>query len=105
MTDEKQLGKRIRALRQKKKLTQEQAAELTGLNAKYWSNLELGKETISVKNLSRIVAALEVTLADLVNAGHEAPRKILEEEARKMIAAADDEQMKTIYRILTAIVR
>ena len=105
MADEKQLGQRIRALRTKKKLTQEQIAELAGLNSKYWSDLERGRETISVKNLNKIAAALEVSLADLVSVEHEVPRKILEEELQKMISEADDEQLKTIYRILSAVVR
>lgn len=105
MTDEKQLGQRIRALRTRKKLTQEQIAEMAGLNGKYWSDLELGKETVSVKNLTKIAVALDVPLAELVSAEHEAPRKVLEEEVQKMIVEADDEQLKTIYRILTAVVR
>jgi len=105
MSDEKQLGQRIRVLRNKRGLTQEQIAEIAGLNAKYWSDLELGKETISVKNLTKIAVALDVPLSDLVSAEHEAPRKELEKEVQKMIAEADDEQLKTIYRILTAVVR
>ena len=105
MTDDKQLGQRIRALRQKKNFTQEQISELVGLNSKYWSELERGNETISVKNLNKIATALEVPMVDLINAEHEAPRKALEEEVQKMICEADDEQLKIIYRILTAVVR
>ena len=105
MTDEKQLGQRIRALRNRKKLTQEQIAEIAGLNPKYWSDLELGNETVSVRNLTKIAKALDVPLADLVSAEHEAPRQELEKEVQKMINEADDAQLKTIYRILTAVVR
>ena len=105
MNDDNQLGKRIRALRLKKKLTQEQISELVGLNSKYWSELERGNETISLKNLNKIAMALELPLVDLINAAHEAPRKELEKEVQKMVCEADDEQLKTIYRILTAVVR
>jgi transcriptional regulator with XRE-family HTH domain len=105
MTGDKQLGQRIRALRLKKNRTQEQISELVGLSSKYWSELERGNETISVRNLYKIAAALEVPLVDLISAEHEAPRKDLEKEVQKMINEADDEQMKTIYRILTAVVR
>lgn len=105
MIEDKQLGQRIRALRNKKHLTQEQSAELAGLNAKYWSDLELGNETISVRNLRKLAAALDVPMSELVSVEHEAPRKVLEEEVQKMIVEADDEQLKTIYRILTAVIR
>jgi len=105
MADDNQLGQRIRALRQKKKLTQEQISELVGLNSKYWSELERGNETISLKNLNKIAKALEVPMVDLINAEHEAPRKVLEKEVQKMICEANDEQLKTIYRILTAVIR
>ena len=105
MSDDNQLGQRIRALRTKKKLTQEQISELVGLNSKYWSELERGNETISLKNLNKIAIALEVPLVDLLNTAHEAPRKVLEKEVQQMICEADDEQLKTIYRILNAVVR
>jgi transcriptional regulator with XRE-family HTH domain len=105
MTGDKQLGQRIRSLRLKKNRTQEQISELAGLSSKYFSELERGNETISMKNLNKIAAVLEVPLADLISAEHEAPRKDLEKEVQKMINEADDEQLKTIYRILTAVVR
>jgi len=105
MTDEKQLGKRIRELRLKKQLTQEKISEQVGLNSKYWSELERGNQTISLKNLNKIAAVLNIPLPDLLQTDHEMPRQSLEEEVYKMIHEANDEQLKIIFRVLTAVVR
>ena len=105
MIDKAQLGRRIRALRTNKKFTQDKLAEYAGLNGKYLGEVERGNATISLENLNKISEALAMPLLDLLNAEHEIPQKDMKEEVTKMLDEANDEQLKTIYRILTAVVR
>lgn len=60
------LGKRIRALREKKKLKQEELAQRAELHTTYLSQVECGKRNISVLALLKIARVLEVDLAKLV---------------------------------------
>lgn len=105
MIDKAQLGQRIRALRTSKKLTQDKLAEYAGLNGKYLGEVERGNATISLENLNKLADALAMPLLDMLNAEHEISQKDIKVEVAKMIDEADDEQLKTIYRILTAVVR
>lgn len=59
------LGKRVRALRLEKKLTQEQAAERAGLDEKHFQVIEGGRMNVTVATLVGIARALDVTLAEL----------------------------------------
>lgn len=59
------LGQRIRLYRKLSRLTQETLAERAELAPTYISDIERGRETISVDAVQRIAKALGVTLADL----------------------------------------
>jgi DNA-binding XRE family transcriptional regulator len=60
-----QLGKRIRALRLKQKLTQEQAAERAKLDEKHWQDIEGARTNPTVATLVGVARALKVTLSGL----------------------------------------
>ena len=105
MVDREQLGKRIRKLRSKKKLTQEKLAERAGLHWKYLGEVERGIPTISVENLNKVASALDVPLTTLLDIETELSREEMTAEVIKMMSESDDEQVKAIYRILTAVVR
>jgi len=57
----KRFGDRVRELRIKKGLSQEQLAELSGLHRTYISSLELGKRNVSLINIFALAKALGVT--------------------------------------------
>ncbi len=57
----KKFGERVRELRVKKGLSQEQLAELSGLHRTYISSLELGKRNVSLVNIYALAKALGVT--------------------------------------------
>jgi transcriptional regulator with XRE-family HTH domain len=59
------LGARVRIYRKLSRLTQEKLAEKAGLAPTYISDVERGRENISVDALARIAKALGVGLADL----------------------------------------
>lgn len=59
------LGTRIKSLRSKKKLTQEEVAGSIDMDRSYFSDIERGKRNVAAINLIKIANALEVSVGDL----------------------------------------
>ncbi len=60
----KQLGDRLRELRDNAGISQEQLANEIGLDRTYISGIERGKRNPSIQSLYRIAKGLDVTLED-----------------------------------------
>jgi XRE family aerobic/anaerobic benzoate catabolism transcriptional regulator len=60
------VGERIRILRAKKGITQDQLAELTGLNRVHLYRLENGRQSMTLNTLKIIADTLGVRVRDLV---------------------------------------
>ena len=58
-------GKAVRAIRQNKKISQEELGELCGLHRTYISDIELGKRNVSLENIDKIAHALQVKKSEL----------------------------------------
>lgn len=56
----------MRRIRREKQLTQEKVAEAADLHPNYISSVERGERNISICNIARIAAALEVGMEALV---------------------------------------
>lgn len=65
MNVNKQLGMRIRYLREQKKMTLEDLSFEADINKNYLSDLERGNRNPTVKILEKIAMALEITLEEL----------------------------------------
>jgi transcriptional regulator with XRE-family HTH domain len=66
------IGLTIRALRRERGLSQEQLAELANIDRSYMSSVERGLRNVSVLNVARIAAALDVPVRDLLG-----PREVV----------------------------
>lgn len=66
MTVEKQLGMRIKYLRNKKKMSQETLALISGVNKNYLSNLERGSRNPTIRVLEKIARGLDINLETLL---------------------------------------
>jgi transcriptional regulator with XRE-family HTH domain len=62
----REIGERIRALRQALKLTQAEVAEFSGIDASFYGQIERGANIPSLKTLLAIAAALKTSPADLL---------------------------------------
>jgi transcriptional regulator with XRE-family HTH domain len=62
----KLVGANVRRIRQKKGLTQEQLAEISGFSQQYISGLERGQRNPTVVTLYELASALGVSHLDLV---------------------------------------
>lgn len=61
------VGKRIRELRNKLGVSQEEFADMVGLDRTYITSVECGKRNISIVNVEKIANALNVTLSEFFN--------------------------------------
>ena len=61
----KVFGANARRLRLKRKLTQEQLAELSGLHPNYIGGIERGERNLSLVNIVRLTRALQCRIGDL----------------------------------------
>jgi len=62
----KEVGFRIREVRQERGLTQEKLAALADLHRAYIGQIERGEKNIGLKNLEKIAKALKVNIKDLL---------------------------------------
>ena len=58
-------GKAIRHIRQNKKISQEELADLCCLHRTYISDIELGKRNVSLENIEKIAKALNMTISEI----------------------------------------
>lgn len=65
MTLKQDLGQRIQKLRKDKKITQEQLAEMVGIDPKNISRIEKGNNYPTAENLTSIAKALSVDIYEL----------------------------------------
>jgi transcriptional regulator with XRE-family HTH domain len=61
------IGMTIRSLRRQQGLSQKALADLAHIDRSYMSSIERGLRNISLLNMARIAAALDVPLWDLVH--------------------------------------
>lgn len=58
-------GKAVRTIRQDKKISQEELADLCGLHRTYISDIELGKRNVSLENIDKIAYALQMKKSEI----------------------------------------
>jgi transcriptional regulator with XRE-family HTH domain len=93
------LGARIRELRKAQGLTQDQLAEVLGIEQKYVSLIEHGKSYPSLDRLMRIAEVLKVPLPSLFNFAHHNPEALTPELLMKNLEGLDEQDRQLIYRM------
>lgn len=58
------VGKRVKTLRNKLGLSQEELADIVELDRTYITSVECGKRNISIVNIEKLAKALKVTLSE-----------------------------------------
>ena len=102
--DLKRLGLRIRDLRRKRELTQDELSELAGMNGKHLGEVERGMINISIQNLDKIAESLRVPLLALLGVEHQKPKDELCREIMEILDKTDYEQVQLIHRVVNDIV-
>lgn len=96
----KVFGKRIKELRERKKLTQEKLAEKVGLDLQTISRIETGYYFTSFENLEKLADALDVTMADLFNFGHVKPKEELIKEINTELSISSEKDVQRIHKLI-----
>ena len=61
------VGQRVNELRNKLGISQEELADLAGLDRTYITSVECGKRNISIMNIEKLSIALKVSLKEFFN--------------------------------------
>jgi transcriptional regulator with XRE-family HTH domain len=96
------LGKRIREIRKRQRLSQERLAERAGISAQYVSNIERGKENPTLDLLLRLSEALRVSLGQLCDfeTTEEMDQRKMRSAVSKMLRKTDAEHLKLALKVL-----
>ena len=105
MDTKQMIGARIKEIRNRKGVTQEDIAARMEISPKYLSSIERGKENPTLNTLINLAQALNGDIGDIfssIQIEDPAKRKTLLNE---LLKDADEEQLKTAFRVLSAIIR
>jgi transcriptional regulator with XRE-family HTH domain len=104
MADTKKLiGARIKELRRKAGLTQEELAERVGLDSRHLSRLEVGRHFPSLQSLERIAAALDVPLAEFFQFPGEEDIRTLRANIAKFAKRSSEAQIRLAAKVLKLV--
>ena len=105
MNIKKQLGIKIKRLRQKRGLTQEQLAEKMEIATRTLSGIESGKNFVTSETLEKVFTVLNVTSTELFALDHIKPQEELVQEIVNDIQNLKDRnKIETIYKIVKATI-
>ena len=96
----KYFGARIKEIREKRALNQEQLAELVNMDSRHISRIETGKSFTTLENIEKIAVALNVEVDKLFSFGHKKDREALIKEINCYLNNADDEKIEFIYKLI-----
>jgi transcriptional regulator with XRE-family HTH domain len=100
------VGKRIKIVRQRSGLTQDQLAEQVGLSPKYISGIERGVENPTMDILICLAKMLGVEPYDLFLFGEsEENEKALRKGIEKMVREADREKLQLYFDVMRNILQ
>lgn len=98
----KLLGQRIKELRTKKGLTQDQLTEKLNVGQRTLSKIERGNAFVSAETLAKLLTALDVGIDELFNFGYLQEKEAIKDE---LIDAIKHEKIDitTLYRIYKSL--
>ncbi len=97
----KQIGARIKKLRQDKGFSQEQFAEKIGIASRTLCGIEIGKNFFTADTLEKILETLEITPQDLFMINYLKPQEDLVNEIVETIKSIKDrEKIEILYKII-----
>lgn len=105
MNIKKQLGTKIKRIRQLQDLTQEELAEKIGIAPRTLSGIESGKNFVTSETLERILDVLNVSSSELFAFNHIKPKDELKQEIISDIQNLDDRNtIETVHKIVKAAI-
>ena len=100
----KAMGKRIKKVRKKHDMTQEQLAELLGISSDQISNIELGKSACKTDHIFLLTQIFDISADYLFSGGRkEILPEITEEQITYLLSLLNERRKMVIYELLTYI--
>lgn len=96
----KSFGARIKEIREKRGLNQEQLAELVDMESRHISRIETGKSFTTLENIEKIAIALSVKVEDLFVFEHKKDRQKIIEEINENLKTATNDKLELIYKLI-----
>ena len=105
----KTFGSRLRALREKRRLSQHELADLVGIHLSQLSRLERGISTPSADTVLALARALHATTDTLLRGDHAGEEKLDIENVRlferfRALADLDSDHQETAIKLIDALV-
>lgn len=94
------LGARIKELRKDRRLSQEQLAELIGVEPRHISRIEVGENSPTVERLEKIAQALNVPMKDFFDFMHLEDRDTRAHSLEERVKLLSEEYQQIIYKIV-----
>lgn len=106
MDVKKSFGEKVKRLRKKRNLTQEQLAEMIDISPRNLSKIEVGECFVKAETLERLLTALNVSTEELFANNHIKTNSELLEDINFYINTAkdDNKMLGKIYKILRDLV-
>lgn len=99
------LGARIKELRKKKHLSQEQLAEKMNVQRNSLSRFEVGEMYPSIETLEVMAKALDVEIKDLFEFSHLNTTKVVKDQIADLLTNATEDDLRKFLMLLRALVR
>ncbi len=99
------LGKRLKEARTKRKLTQEQLAELADISTIFLGEIERGEKLPSITVFIRLVQSLDVSADSLLRDDLPSGKSCVNNEVTSMLDKLTPKQRATAVEILEAYIR
>lgn len=95
-------GKRVKEVRNKYGITQEELAEKIGIGERNLSKIECGNNFVTAETLSKLLSALNIDASELFNFRHNQDKEILKEELINAIKN-DEIDIRLMYKFYQSI--
>ncbi len=97
------LGIRIKELRERNNLTQQKLAELINMESSNLSKIERGIQMPKEESIESIVKILGIDIHELFEFEHITPKEQLINNIMNIVKNSSYEQMQTYYKVISAI--
>lgn len=100
----KLLGKKIKQYRENKNYTQEQLAEMIGINSRSLSLIERGSNFVTSETLEKISCALDIFPKQLFDFDEEFSSNFNTKEKLLKLIEKNEDKITTIYKLLKGFI-
>ncbi len=99
----KRFGARIKEVREKHNLNQEQLAELICMESRHLSRIETGKSFTTLENIEKIANVFQMDISSLFSFAHKKEKQDLLNEINSYLSNASQKQIELVYKIVLDI--